>query len=159
MPVVADSGPLIVFARAGRLDLLHATVGDVFIPEEVAQEVYGQDPTRPGAADVAQAMWIHRVPVSSTDFGVVGRGAGEEAAIALATERGVLLIIDDWAGRHRARRQGLPILGSCGVVRLAKGLGLVPAVKPVVDALLTAGLWLGPGLYRSILAQADEGPP
>jgi predicted nucleic acid-binding protein len=52
--IVADSGPVIAFARLGRLDLLHQVVGTLVIPHAVYEELVGRGTTRPGAAEVRQ---------------------------------------------------------------------------------------------------------
>jgi predicted nucleic acid-binding protein len=39
--IVADSGPIIVFARIGRLDLLRQVVGELIIPDAVYEELVG----------------------------------------------------------------------------------------------------------------------
>ena len=50
--IVADAGPIIGFARIGRLDLLHQVVGELIIPDAVYEELVGRGRQRPGATDV-----------------------------------------------------------------------------------------------------------
>jgi predicted nucleic acid-binding protein len=40
--MVADSGPIIAFARIGRLDLLRQVVGELLIPAAVYEELTGR---------------------------------------------------------------------------------------------------------------------
>jgi predicted nucleic acid-binding protein len=70
--------------------------------------------------------------------------AGEAAAIALAQRhRSELLIIDDMAGRRQARRLGLAITGTVGVILAAADAGLVSEPLDVLEQLRTkGGLWL-----------------
>jgi predicted nucleic acid-binding protein len=58
--IVADSGPIIVFARIGRLDLLRQVVGELIIPDAVYEELVGSGTERPGAAEVAHGDRIRR---------------------------------------------------------------------------------------------------
>jgi len=37
--IVSDAGPILSFARAGRLDLLRQVVGELIIPDAVVQEI------------------------------------------------------------------------------------------------------------------------
>jgi predicted nucleic acid-binding protein len=87
--IVADTGPIIAFARLGRLDLLHQVVEALVIPDAVYEELVGRGHDRPGAAEVVQGGWIHRRTV--TDQGAVAQlprvlHAGEREAIILAHE-------------------------------------------------------------------------
>lgn len=40
--IVADTGPIIAYARIGRLDLLRQVVGELVIPEAVYEELMSQ---------------------------------------------------------------------------------------------------------------------
>jgi uncharacterized protein len=50
--IVADTGPIIAFARLGRLGLLSDVVGVVIIPDAVYEELVDRGQGRPGAAEV-----------------------------------------------------------------------------------------------------------
>jgi predicted nucleic acid-binding protein len=57
--IVADTRPLILFARAGHLHLLDELFGEVIVPPRVAAEAYLDEPSRPGAAALAAAgTWL-----------------------------------------------------------------------------------------------------
>ena len=64
MIFVADAGPLISFALAGRLELLRQVVGELWIPEAVYQELVTKGADRPGAEEVSQGEWIKRKPIT-----------------------------------------------------------------------------------------------
>jgi predicted nucleic acid-binding protein len=157
----ADSSPLILFSRAERLSLLRDLFGVIWIPPAVSREAFGEDPSRPGAAAIAGALdtWLHeKVPTNAHELAelVATVDLGEAEAIALAREYGLTLIIDDLAGRRAAEAHGVPIIGSVGVLGVAKRIGLLPAVQPPLDALIRVGLRLSARLYRQILAEAGE---
>jgi len=74
MIFVADAGPLISFARADRLELLHQVVGELWIPEAVYQELVTQGAGRPRAEEAREEngsdespsrnrQWSARFPV------------------------------------------------------------------------------------------------
>lgn len=83
---------------------------------------------------------------------------GESASIALAVELGAdLILLDEQDGRRLAQQQGLTPMGVVGVLLLAKRRGLLPAIRPSLDALRTdAGFWLGDSVYRLALQKARE---
>ena len=60
MIIVADSGPIISFARAGRLDLLKQVTNELLIPDAVFEEIVVSGDDRPGAEEVKQGLWIKR---------------------------------------------------------------------------------------------------
>lgn len=86
-----------------------------------------------------------------------GVDLGEAAVFALAKENEAqLVIIDDWDARQHARRIGLPVKGTVGVLLEAKGKGLIDAIKPLLDELLANGAHLGTSLINEALRQAGE---
>jgi predicted nucleic acid-binding protein len=158
VPIVSNSSPLILYAKIGRLDLLHSLFGQVLIPPAVRWEVVDRDPARFGAAAVAAAAWIDVEEPTQLSVDVVppNLGSGESEAVALALERGLPLIVDDRGGRDAAAAQGVVITGSAGLLLAAKQRGLLHAVRPALDALMAAGLRLDQRLYRLTLERAGE---
>lgn len=65
-------------------------------------------------------------------------------------------VLDDLAGRRCGQALGLPVTGTLGVLLLAKEEGHLPKVKPVVDALLDAGLQVSDALLDEVLRRAGE---
>ena len=62
--IVSDAGPIVVFARIGRLSLLRDVTGTLLIPDAVYTEIFAKKGAMPGASEVAQAAWIQRVSVA-----------------------------------------------------------------------------------------------
>ncbi len=70
-----------------------------------------------------------------------------------------LLLIDEQHGRTVAQRLGLRVIGLLGVLIEAKHRGLIPAVRPLLDALINrAGFWVTRDLYVQVLRAAAEEP-
>jgi uncharacterized protein len=159
--IVADTGPIIAFARIGRLGLLHDVAGVLMIPEAVYEELVGRGHNRPGAAEVAQGIWIHRRTVN--DAAAVAHlprllHAGEREAIILVTELNAQLLIDETRGRELAIARGLEVLGSLRILGEAKRGGLIPAVRPIIAELLAAGYWIDEEVIRVFLQEMGEEP-
>lgn len=160
--MIADSGVLIVFARAGRLALLRRLFATLDVPPAVRRECLAAKEA-PDAAALLAAMrtgWIRvRRPPPRAE-GVVRRrypnlGRGEVAAIALARgarEREVLL--DDALARRAARLEGLTPVGSLGVLARAHRRGVLrrDQVARALGDLLAAGLWMAPDVIESFWA-------
>ena len=68
------------------------------------------------------------------------------------------VVIDDRAARRCAARASVPMIGTIGLVALARQRGTLKAAAPVYRALHDAGLFLAPALIKAVLAQFDEEP-
>jgi predicted nucleic acid-binding protein len=157
--IVADTGPIIAFARIRRLDLLQQVVGELFIPEAVYEDLVIKGKGRPGSAEVERSTWIHRKVV--TDRAVLALlpsylHLGEQEAIVLAQELGAQLLIDERRGRKNAAEQGLEVFGSLRILAEAKRLGLTDRVKPIIEAMLGGGYWIDEELILPFLQEIGE---
>ena len=81
---------------------------------------------------------------------------GEAEVIALARERDCTAVLDDRQARAAARRLGVRLLGTAGVLLRAKWAGLVPHVAPLLGALDAAGFRIGAPLRAEVLRRAGE---
>lgn len=143
--------------------LLPDIFGDIIIPEPVYAELLANGPNHPVTLLAQSAPWLTVQAV--TDVARAEQleqernlDRGEAHAIVLATELNAhQLLIDEKLGRLEAQRLGLSIIGLLGVLLVAKQRALIPAVKPVIDDLISqANLRIRPQLYREILKRANE---
>ena len=160
MIVVSDTTPLSELAKAGQLNLLREVFGRVIIPEEVYREVTAG--IHPGAVAVPKATWIEVRSVSDPqkvyEIQVARKlDLGECAAMILAEDLDAdFLLMDDLSAREEALSRKLPIIGTIGILLLAKQRGLIPNVKEVLDALIAGGKRIGQKLYQQALISAGE---
>jgi predicted nucleic acid-binding protein len=157
--VVADAGPLIAFGRVGRLDLLAAVLGEVLVPEAVLAECLTDD-SRPGALairDAAAQGLLGRVADQDPSCPALPLlDKGESAAIRLAIERSVPVLMDEKTGRRVATDLGVRVIGSAGVLLAAKKLRLIDSVAPLLESFARQGYHLSPALIRAVLERAQE---
>lgn len=161
MIIVSDTSPINNLAAINHLHLLHQLYGTVLIPEAVYREL--TDPNFPvaGATEVQTLDWIktcavsdhHLVEVLSNELDI-----GEAEAIALAVEmQAEQVLIDERRGRLVARRMSLRYTGILGILVEAKIKGLIPEVKPLLNALINeAGFWVAEPLRHSVLELVNE---
>ncbi|MEI7894428.1 MAG: DUF3368 domain-containing protein [Myxococcales bacterium] len=92
------------------------------------------------------------------DWRAVLLDAGEANALALAASNHAdLVLMDEVRGRAVARRLGLAVLGTLGLIATAKKRGLIPAARPVIAQVRSrGGLWLADKLVAEVLAGLDE---
>lgn len=161
MPVVSNSSPLILYAAVGRVDLLRNLFGELLIPPAVRSELVSAGMGRPGEREVATASWIQvrppaRSPAAHELPDDLDTGEAEAIALALESPPPALLLIDDRVGRREALRRELSVVGTAGILVLAKRRGHVASVRPLLDQLRDAGLYLSEVLYAGVLVEARE---
>jgi predicted nucleic acid-binding protein len=144
---VTDSTCLIGWERIGRLDLLPALFIAVLEPPEVDREL-GR-----------RFAWLKiQKPQDSPQLqqwkALVDDGEAE--AIALAQETGYQLILDDLQARALARRFGIRIIGTVGLLVRAKQAGIIPLLKPVMNQLKAGGFFIGIALEQEALRLVGE---
>ena len=100
----------------------------------------------------------HQVTLPAETLKRLGLDAGETAAILVAESlHADLLLIDERVGRKVAQGRGLAVRGTVGVLVQARQANMLPALKPVIEALLTEGFRIAPTLIREALAHVGEG--
>ena len=157
--VVADSSPLIVFARSELLPMLRQVVGEVIVPQTVYEECTG-DMNKPGARIIADAhglLTVHpdsRALALPTNMPMLDKG--EIAAISLAIELSEPILMDERLGRQAAAAHGLAVIGSAGILLTAKRKGLIAAIHPVLLTWQGFGYFLSPALIATVLQRVGE---
>jgi predicted nucleic acid-binding protein len=140
--IVSDAGPIVVFARIGRLSLLRDVTGILLIPDAVHSEIFVNKGAMPGASEVAQATWIQRVLVadrSTIDWMPNVLHEGEREAIALAKERGAQLLVDEIRVRREASARGVEVIGTLRILDEAKRSGHIALARPIVVQMQSQG--------------------
>ncbi len=160
MAAVSNSSLLILYSAIGRLDILQAVFSSISIPSAVYAEVVLAGNTRPGMDEVPATPWITAQAVMRQwvlQELIALLDQGEAEAITLALELGgLLVVIDDLAGRRLVRERGLPLFGSAGTLVLAKQQRVISLARPIIDDLVAAGLRLSDDVYRRVFVMAGE---
>ncbi|NEP60927.1 MAG: DUF3368 domain-containing protein [Symploca sp. SIO2G7] len=160
MIVVSDTTPLSELAKVGQMNLLRDVFGQVILPQEVYDEV--TTGTHPAVAAVKLADWIEVFSVNNSEKvsalqALTKLGLGECAAIILAEELNAQrLLIDDLEARREAISRNLPVIGTVGVLLLAKKQGRIKSIKEILDALIAQNTRISPKLYQYALTTAQE---
>jgi predicted nucleic acid-binding protein len=167
--IVVDSTVLIALAKLHRLQLLTALYGPVLIGPIVKAEVIdrGKATSTPDVAAVEQAVEDNRVQIvrlTQKERRLYERilrttrlDEGESEAIALASTRGLTLIVDDKEARHTAAALGVRFLGTAGVL-LEAFINKQMTHSELEDAIMDlAGIiWLSPTVVSAVLKRARE---
>jgi predicted nucleic acid-binding protein len=162
MSVVSNTGPLIALAKIDRLALLQQLFGEVFIPPVVHRELLGKAGAEANRLDQALATFVHVhvAPIARREPEVAAAtqtlDTGERDAVVLSHQMGLSLIIDDRLGRQAARRLGLAVAGSAGVLIQAQKRGLIASVRQELEMMRDYGYWLSDDLIEAAANLAGE---
>jgi len=156
--VIADAGPLIAFSRLDQLGLLPQIFDGVFVTDVVFAECAGrvdfpESPLIREAVDKKQLVLC-----AAPDFSAYAQkiDGGEASAIAVAIDFGCGVLMEDKAGRKIVKNADIPVIGTVGVLVLAKRKGLVPLVKPLLEVLAASGYFLSGEIIAAALAASGE---
>jgi predicted nucleic acid-binding protein len=158
--VICNATPLINFAAINRLDILKDVFGEVLIPQAVYDEttvsgyLWSQFILQAVASGWLQVRNVSNIdPIISPEL-----DDGEREAIALALETGIhKILLDEQDARKVAQSVGLRLIGTLGILLLAKEKQIIDEIKPLLDAMIdVAQYWVNAKLYEQVLKQAGE---
>ena len=167
--IVADASPLIVLAKLQRLGLLNDLYGEVLLGPVVKAETIdaGEAVRALGMEQLEAALedgWLQTVRLTAEERGLMQRlsrrsrlDQGEAESIALASVRGLRLIVDDKEARSVAVVAGVEHVGTAGALleaylRQRLDLGeLEVALRDLIQVL-----WLSPAVVAEVLRIARE---
>ena len=126
--IISDASPLIVLVDIGELDLLQKLYRQVLITDVVKNEIHADLPN-----------WINVTSeYDKKQFQILKLelDSGEASAIALAMETPErTIIIDESKGRSVAKRLGLRVTGTIGILIKAKDNGLIESGHKILAKL------------------------
>jgi len=150
--IVADSSPIIVLAKHGRLALLKGCFNEVIIPKSVHEEIM-QKKDGPEVIDLNRAIkgkWVIVEEASVIPMLVTKNiGPGEKDAISLASKHKSLLLVDDDSAKKYASIFGVEAHGSFFVIYLAcmKNLIKKEDAISILERMMTDGFYISSELY------------
>ncbi len=161
MIAIGTASPIGALIQIGQLPLVGKLFGAALIPPAVAEElddgseIVGDWRAAPGAAALTAHSAENEVLVRELS-GQLYRG--DAAAIAVGAETAdAVLLIDEAEGRRAARRIGVRVMGTVGVLVVAKRFGHLPKLAPILAELQRkAHQCIGGDIVRRALELAGE---
>ena len=158
MIVVSDTTPIISLMKAGQLELLRKLFGVVYIPAAVYRELTKNEAFSEEARMVKECEFLYVEKVENGKSVAIlrnftGLDAGESEAIILADERqSDVLLMDEHKGRQVARKMGITITGTIGILTQAFNEGMLnrDAVEECIERLKESGLRISEKLYQRL---------
>jgi predicted nucleic acid-binding protein len=157
-----DTSALIYLSKLGRLDLLEAGADTVYIPQAVMDEVQVKADKVAQDVERASQSWltIRRVENrQAVELLLADLGLGEAEVIVLAKEIAAdRVVMDDQDARRLARRVGLDLIGTMGLLLAARLRGHIPSLQQEIERLQALGFRVTPPLIEAVLKEAGETP-
>ncbi|HST22185.1 MAG TPA: DUF3368 domain-containing protein [Blastocatellia bacterium] len=151
--IVSDTTPLNYLVLIGQINILSILYGRVLIPQSVYEEMNAPETPEPVRAwRTNLPYWIEVSPEQVTpDIGLNSLHAGERDAISLALNTGAsALVIDERRGREEAKKRGLNVIGTLGVIEAAHERRLLDLTE-TFDRLRQTTFHVSPKLLAAIL--------
>ncbi len=140
--IVSDAGPLIVLLQTNKLSILKELFEVVKVPTVVYNEITVKEQEK---AVFSKITWLKPVKIKKdNDYKLLEElvDVGEAEAIILAKELKCALLVDDAKARKFAALLNVEVVGTLGLLKLAKNRGVIPSVKAVIEDMLAEGYLL-----------------
>ncbi|WP_044413179.1 DUF3368 domain-containing protein [Thiomicrospira microaerophila] len=158
MLLVADASALIALTACDQLSLLEKLFNEVRVSDVVYDEL-AADLTKPFAKQLASFLVDKKVSFSEKDIVLLDAysDAGEISSMYLFKHlKADRLLIDDARGRKVANINQIPVIGSLGVLILAKRRGLISSVSESIEKMLASGIYVSPTLVTHVKQLTGE---
>jgi hypothetical protein len=157
---VVDTEPLIFLSKLDHPDLLRSAAETVCVSQAVIDEIQAKPDEAALAVDHACHSWLSVRQVGNqqaVEILLADLGRGEAETIVLAKElEANRVVIDDLDARRYARRIGLELIGTLGLLLLARLEGKIISLGQEIERLEAAGFRAAPELVESLLLEAGE---
>jgi len=147
--IISDTSCFIILSKIGELELLYKVYGEITTTTDIAVEFGERLPEWVEIKDVSDKYRQQLLEMQIDK--------GESSAIALALEiPNSLLILDDYKARKIVEQLGLTFTGTIGVIIKAKLMGIIPAIKPLLQKIKQTNFRMTAEVELKALREAKE---
>lgn len=147
--VISDASCIIALEDIGELRILKGLFSQIIVTDIVKEEIQAE---LPNWIKVSKDYEERELKILKLELDV-----GEASAIALALKNpGSRIILDERKGRNVAKRLGLKVIGTLGLIVRAKQKGIISSGKDVLTKLEEHGFWLSDRMRKSLLEKLGE---
>ena len=163
MIVISDTTPIISLMKAGQLELLQKMFSIVHIPnavyrELVENEVYSEEIRMIQKCEFILVEEVENAKSVTILQNLTGLDAGESEAIILADEKqSDVLLMDEHKGRQVARKMGITITGTIGILAQAFDEDMLTRedVERCIERLKESEIRISEKLYQKLRQHID----
>lgn len=154
--IVSDASPLIVLLKTNNLFILKDLFEKITVPTAVYKEITAKEQEK---IIFDKIEWIETRNIKNTQENVLLEkliDKGEAQAIVLAKELKTTLLLDDAKARKYAKLLNVEVIGTLGLLKIAKSRGVIPSVKKIISDMLAEGYYIEDKLVTQILEDVGE---
>ena len=154
--IVSDASPLIVLLKTNNLSILKDLFETIIVPTAVYKEITAKEQEK---AIFDKMEWIKTRKIKNTDMNNLLEkliDKGEAEAIVLAKELKTTLLVDDAKARKYAKLLNVEVIGTLGLLKMAKNHGVIPSVKGAISDMVSEGYYIEDKLITQILEDVGE---
>ena len=153
---MSDASPLIVLLKTSKLSILKELFEKIIVPTAVYKEITAKKQEK---IIFDKIEWIETRNIKNTEINAFLEkliDKGEAEAIILARELKTSLLIDDAKARKYAKLLNIEVIGTLGILKIAKTRGVIPSVKKAISDMLTEGYYINDKLITRLLEDVGE---
>ena len=140
---IIDTSVLIALERINILDVLCSIYSHIILPEAVVSE-FGTPSIDCYSSEKVKSPMVRLLVLD------LNLGRGEAESIALASEIGLRLVLDDLKARKVAENLGLKITGTIGIFLKAESLALIDSAYDKAKELRDKGFYISDKLLDDL---------
>lgn len=157
MLIIADTSALVAIATCDGLHWLDTLFEKLLVPRAVFDEAVTEGKPQALKLKCYLADKVTDADLKGLVIAAPGMGKGELEAMALYRKvQADRLLIDDLRARKVAQYNEIHVIGSVGILLMAKNQGLIPAIKPHLSCIQQSEVHLGTALIAEALKMAGE---
>lgn len=164
MIVISDITPIISLMKISQLELLEKYFGEIQIPNAVYKELTTNSRFESEAEKLKEASFIHVIEIEDDEAvtilqKVTGLDLGESEAIILADiKKADLLLMDEAKGREVAKKLGIKIMGTVGLLMASYEAQNISAdeIELCITSLRKSGRHIGEKYYHMLLEKIGK---
>lgn len=156
---ILNASPIILLGKANLFSTIAPLADNWIVPEGVVAEVESKRSIDAYLSGLEISSSVLRQEVQDIHPWVaswdLGRGESEVLSLAMRKNNSGA-VLDDLQARKSAHLFNIPLIGTLGLIIMAKRKGYIPLAKPEIEKLKAVGLHIDYSLLESIYSKIGE---
>jgi len=156
---ILDASPIILLGKAGLLKIISSLASLWIVPDGVIAEIEAKRPIDSYITDLETNSKVSKeaIDVLNPVITTWDLGRGETEVLSLAMQlTDAKAVLDDLQARKCAALLQIPLIGSIGLMVMAKRNGYIDDVKPEFEKLVKAGMHIDAKVLDEIYKRIGE---